>query len=90
MKEHSLNIIIFNNKPYIRVIPGKKLFQSNLIHSVVNRGDVFAVCLEDGVLTILPGVAEVEKSKAVVWIKQTTQEPTQTELLWHQDEASSK
>ena len=85
MKEHSLNIIIFNNKPYIRVIPGKKLVQSNLIHSVVNLGDIFAVCLEDGVLTILPGVAEVEKSKAVVWIKQTIAEkvqfPVQGELL---------
>jgi hypothetical protein len=66
--QHSLNIIIFQDKPYIRVIPGKKLFQSTLIHSVVNRGDVFAVCLETGVLTILPGVAQVEKSKASVVI----------------------
>lgn len=74
-----LNTIKYKDKTYIRVIPGKKLFQSTLVHSVVNRGDVFAVCLEDGVLTILPGVAEVEKGKAVVWIKQNI--PVQGELL---------
>ena len=79
ISQHPLNTIKYNGKTYIRVIPGKKLFQSNLIHSVVNRGDVFAVCLEDGVLTILPGVAEVEKGKAVVWIKQNI--PVQGELL---------
>lgn len=70
MSEHSLNTIKYEGKTYIRVIPGKKLFQSNLVHSVVNRGDVFAVCLETGLLTILPGNAEVEKGKAVVWVRQ--------------------
>lgn len=61
-----LNLIIFNDKLYMRVIPGKKLFQSNLVHSVVNRGDVFAVDMETGVLTILPGVAQVEHVKGVL------------------------
>lgn len=79
MTQHSLNIIIFNNKPYIRVIPGKKLFQSNLVHSVVNRGDVFAVCLETGVLTILPGNAQVEKVKGIVEVMR--KEPEQEDMF---------
>ena len=40
MAEHPLNIIIFKDKTYIRVVPGKRLFQSTMVHSVVNRGDV--------------------------------------------------
>jgi len=44
---------------YIRVIPGKKLFNSTMVHSVVNRGDIFAVRLEDSMLTIIPGNAKV-------------------------------
>lgn len=84
MSEHSLHTIKYKNKTYIRVIPGKRLFQSSMVHSVVNRGDVFAVCLEDGMLTILPGTAEVEKGKAVVWVQQDIEEakePVQGVLL---------
>lgn len=44
---------------YLRVIPGKKLFQSTMVHDVVNRGDIFAVRLEDSMLTIIPGTAKV-------------------------------
>lgn len=82
MSQHPLQCIIFNDKTYIRVVPGKKLFQSTLVHSVVNRGDVFAVCLETGVLTILPGTASVEKVKAVVWIPEKEgPEPEQKDLF---------
>jgi hypothetical protein len=45
---------------YLRVIPGKKLFQSTMVHEVVNRGDIFAVRLEDSVLTIVPGKSQVQ------------------------------
>ena len=76
----TLQAIRYNDKTYIRVIPGKKLFQSNLIHSVVNRGDVFAVCLEDGILTILPGNAEVEKVKVRIEELSAVQ-PLQLRLL---------
>lgn len=47
--------ILYNSEWYLRVIPGKKLFNSTLIHEVVNRGDVFAIRIRDGLLTILPG-----------------------------------
>lgn len=53
----------YNDELYIRVIPGKALFRSNLIHSVVNRGDIFAVRVSDSILTIIPGVASVEHSE---------------------------
>lgn len=44
---------------YARVIPGKKLFNSTMVHSVVNRGDIFALRLEDSVFTIIPGNVKV-------------------------------
>jgi len=44
---------------YARIVPGKKLFNSTMVHSVVNRGDIFALRLEDSVFTIIPGTAKV-------------------------------
>lgn len=44
---------------YVRIVPGKKLFNSTMVHSVVNRGDIFALRLEDSVFTIIPGTARV-------------------------------
>jgi hypothetical protein len=53
----------YQSKLYIRVIPTKRLFNSTTIHEVVNRGDIFAVRVEDSVLTIIPGTALVEHSQ---------------------------
>ena len=53
----------YNNELYIRCIPGKRLFQSTMIHEVVNRGDIFAVRVRDQVLTIIPGDAQVIHSE---------------------------
>jgi tyrosine-protein phosphatase YwqE len=51
----------YKNDLYIRVIPGKKLFQSTMVHEVVNRGDIFAVRASDSLLTIIPGNTVVEQ-----------------------------
>jgi len=48
-----------DNVLYIRVIPGKRLFNSTMVHSVVTRGDIFAVRVEDSMLTIIPGDSKV-------------------------------
>ena len=55
-----MKAFIYNKELYIRVIPGKNLFKSTMVHEVVNRGDVFAVRISDSTLTIIPGTAEVE------------------------------
>lgn len=55
-----MNAFIYNNRTYIRLIPGKRLFQSTMVHEVVNRGDVFAMDVETQVFTIIPGKASVE------------------------------
>jgi hypothetical protein len=44
---------------YIRLVPAKSLFNSTLVHQVVNRGDVFAMRVSDQQFTIVPGKAEV-------------------------------
>ena len=54
-----LKVFELDGTLYVRVIPGKKLFQSTMVHDVVNRGDIFAVRLEDSVLTIIPGKPQV-------------------------------
>lgn len=46
---------MYKDHLYVRVIPGKRLFNSTMVHEVVNRGDVFAVRLEDMALTIIGG-----------------------------------
>lgn len=50
----------FKGELYLRVIPGKSLFHSTMVHEVVNRGDIFAVNLSTQTLTIIPGSAQVE------------------------------
>ena len=51
MTLHTFN---HNNTTYVKIIPSKKLFNSTMIHEVVNRGDVFALNLSTGIFTILP------------------------------------
>lgn len=55
----TLKVFDLDGTLYLRVIPGKRLFQSTMVHEVVNRGDIFAVRLEDSVLTIVPGKSQV-------------------------------
>lgn len=58
-KQVTLKAFELDGVHYIRIIPGKKLFQSTMIHNVVTRGDIFAMRLEDSVFTIIPGHAKV-------------------------------
>jgi len=55
----TLTAFYYKGELYIRAIPGKSLFNSTMIHQVVNRGDVFAVRVSDQTLTIIPGKAAV-------------------------------
>ena len=55
-----MKAFLFKDELYIKVIPGKRLFQSTMVHEVINRGDIFAVRLRDAALTILDGNIQVE------------------------------
>lgn len=46
--------ISHNGKRYYKVTPVKALFKSTMVHDVITRGDIFAVDIETGDLTILP------------------------------------
>ena len=61
MSKTSKPLIAFYYKDelYLRTIPGKRLFNSTMVHEVVNRGDIFAIKLSDQSLTIIPGIAQV-------------------------------
>lgn len=48
-----LQTFTYNNQLHLKITPAKKLFNSTLIHEVVNRGDVFALNLSTGIFTIL-------------------------------------
>jgi hypothetical protein len=54
-----MKAFIYKDELYVRCIPGKRLFQSTMVHEVVNRGDIFAVRASDSALTIIPGTAGV-------------------------------
>ena len=53
---------LYNGEWYLRCIPVKSLFKSTMVHEVVNRGDIFAVCLASQKLTIVPGIYEAEQA----------------------------
>ena len=48
-----LHTFTHNDQLHLKITPSKKLFNSTLIHEVVNRGDVFALNLSTGTFTIL-------------------------------------
>lgn len=56
---HAKNpIFIYQGIPYMRVVPTKRLFNSTMVHEVVNRGDFFCVDLQTRRLTVLPHGAD--------------------------------
>lgn len=55
-----MKAFIYKDRTYIRLIPGKNLFKSTMVHEVVNRGDIFALDVQTQVFTIIPGTAKVE------------------------------
>ena len=57
------NVFIYNNEPYMKIIPTKRLFNSTTIHEVVTRGDFFAVNLATNIFTVLPAGADSESSR---------------------------
>lgn len=62
----SLTSFYHNGELYIRCIPAKSLFNSTLVHEVVNRGDVFGLRVSDQKLTIISGKSLVEHTKVDV------------------------
>jgi len=55
-----MKAFIYKDEIFIRLIPGKSMFRSTLVHETVNRGDIFAMRVSDQVFTIIPGKSEVE------------------------------
>lgn len=51
--------IPIQNEYYTRIIPAKKLFNSTMIHEVVNRGDIFALNVNTGIFTVISGKEQV-------------------------------
>lgn len=58
MIQSKSKVFVYNGKPYLRVTPVKRLFNSTMVHEVVTRGDFFAVELITSTLTILPQGAD--------------------------------
>jgi hypothetical protein len=51
-------VFVYQDRPFMKVVPSKALFRSTTIHEVVTRGDIFAVNLSTGILTVLPSGAD--------------------------------
>ena len=57
----ALKGFIWQGNFYVYAKPAKTLFHSSMIYEVITRGDIFAVRVSDGILTIVPGTAQVLK-----------------------------
>ena len=74
-----LTAFYFKDELYIRLVPSKRLFNSTLVHEVINRGDVFAMRVSDQQYTVVPGKAAVVHTTIHI-DKPLTQSPTQLTL----------
>ena len=63
LRKNPMKTFTYNSELYIRLIPGKALFNSTMIHEIVNRGDVLAMKVSDQSIRIIPGKAPVEHSE---------------------------
>lgn len=59
----ALKTFTYQNELYIRLVPAKRMFQSTMVHEVVNRGDIFAMRVSDQQFTVIPGDAQVTHSQ---------------------------
>ena len=57
MRGNMINTFQYNGKIYTKITPAKTLFRSNLIHEATTRGSIFALDVQTGTFTILPGHA---------------------------------
>lgn len=46
---------IFNDTEFLKITPAKRLFNSTLVHEVINRGDIFALNTSTGIFTVISG-----------------------------------
>lgn len=73
----------YEGRLWIRVVPSKRLFNSTMVHEVVNRMDVFAMELATQQFTVIPGRAEVEPVR-ITWAEQApkgTKAPSEFQQL---------
>jgi hypothetical protein len=56
----NLAAFYYKNDLYVRLVPSKRLFNSTMVHEVVNRGDVFAMRVSDQQFTVVPGTGKVD------------------------------
>jgi uncharacterized protein with WD repeat len=79
-----LKAFYFENELYIRLIPAKRLFNSTMVHDVVNRGSIFAMRVSDQQFTVIPGTAQVTHVNFEVRMPLTLTKPQQ-ELFGKED-----
>ena len=79
---HQIKAFYYKDKLYIRLVPAKTMFHSTMVHEVVNRGDVFAMRVEDQVMTVVPGTAKVTQVNITLPLANPlTLTPAQTDLF---------
>lgn len=62
----TLKTFTFDSELYIRLIPSKRMFNSTMVHEVVNRGDIFAMRVRDQQFTVIPGTAQVTHHEHII------------------------
>lgn len=62
----NIRAFYYKDTLYIRLVPSKAMFNSTLVHQVVNRGDVFAMRVSDQQFTVTPGKADVTHTEIPV------------------------
>jgi len=68
-----------NDCLYTRILPSPRLYNSNMIREVTNRGDIFALCLDTMTFTILPGKGR--RSVLEMGIRKMPMATTQIQLV---------
>ena len=63
-----MKAFIYNGDLYLRLVPVKSMFSSTMVHSVVTRGDIFAMRVKDSAFTVVPGNSQVTHTDVSVLV----------------------
>ena len=55
-----MKIFLHNSRRYTRIFPSPKMYNSQMVRAVTNRGAIFAMDVDTGEYTVLPGTLKLQ------------------------------
>ena len=69
-----MKVFVYKGKRYVRIFPSPRIYNSQTVREVTNRGDIFAMNIDNQHFTVIPGRGYTQAQEMNV-VKQRNSEP---------------